>query len=271
METDLANLAGTGLEVVDLETDFEFTRRHLHARDAATQLAGMQRLAQAFVDRPETILQELVNTAVDLCGADSAGISIENKDDAANTTYSWVATAGKYARFVDATLPSYPSACSVCIQRGQPQLFRVHPQFFDLMGIEAEIVTDGILIPWQVEETHGTLWIMAHERTEAFDKNDCRLMEALANFAAMGVRQNRQQKILMRQASASAAAAMANQLAHRINNPLQSLTNLVYLAAEGDSQQDTKALAAEMSSDLNKLSALVKKLLALPIDALNRS
>jgi len=268
MSTDLANLAGTGLEVVNLETDFEFTLRNLHTRDAATQLAGMQRLAQAFVDRPETILQELVNTAVDLCGADSAGISIENKDEADHTTYNWVATAGKYARFADATLPSYPSACSVCIQRGQPQLFRVRPQFFDLMGIEADVVTDGILIPWQVEETRGTLWIMAHERTEAFDRNDCHLMEALANFAAMGVRQNRQQKILMRQASLAAAAAMANQLAHSINNPLQNLTNLVYLAGEGNTDQSAKALATDMAGDLNKLSTLVKKLLALPIESL---
>jgi hypothetical protein len=271
MSTDLANLAGTGLEVVDLETDFAFTRRQLHARDAATQLAGMQRLAQAFVDRPETILQELVNSAVDLCGADSAGISIENRDDDDNTIYNWVATAGKYSRFVNATLPSFPSACSVCIQRGQPQLFRVTPEFFDLMGIEAETVTDGILIPWEMEETRGTLWIMAHERSEAFDKNDCRLMEALASFAAMGVRQNRQQKILMRQASAAAAAAMANQLAHKINNPLQSLTNLVFLAAEGESPQDAKALAKDISGDLSKLSVLVQKLLALPIEALNRS
>ena len=39
---------------------------------------GMRRTERAaFVDQPDTILQELVQTAVDLCGADSAGISIE--------------------------------------------------------------------------------------------------------------------------------------------------------------------------------------------------
>ena len=49
-----------------------------------------------------------------------------------------------------------------------------------------------------------------------------------------------------------------------INNPLQSLTNLVYLAAETQSGTDAKTLAQEMSSDLKRLSELVRKMLELP-------
>ncbi len=40
------------------------------------QIGGMRRLARALVERPEEILQELVNAAVDLCGADGDGISL---------------------------------------------------------------------------------------------------------------------------------------------------------------------------------------------------
>ncbi|MEO6804113.1 MAG: GAF domain-containing protein, partial [Granulicella sp.] len=129
-------------------------------------------------------------------------------------------------------------------------------RFFDLMGVDAPIVTDGILLPWQVDEVRGTIWIMAHERTEAFDAEDCRLMRLLADFAAMAVRNQRQQKKLMEQAKATAAAAMANELAHQINNPLQSLTNVVYLAAEGESGGDAKMLAADLSGDVRRLSGL---------------
>jgi hypothetical protein len=68
----------------------------------------------------------------------------------------------------------------------------------------------------------------------------------------------------MNQASATAAAAMANDLAHQINNPLQSLTNLVYIAAEARSGGDAKALAVELSDHIQRLSVLVNKLLALP-------
>lgn len=255
-----------GLDVLDLRSCPEFEARSLHLRDAARQMQGMQRIAHAFVERPDTILQELVNAAVDLCDADSAGISLEiDKEHRTDTDYfQWVATAGEYERFLNATLPRTPSACSTCLERGQPQLFRVTQRFFDLMGVDAPTVTDGLLLPWQVEEMRGTIWIMAHTRTEAFDSGDCRMMQVLADFSAMAVRHDRQQRTLMQQASATAAAAMANDLAHQINNPLQSLTNLVYLAAEAKSGGDAKALATELSDHIQRLSLLVNKLLALP-------
>ncbi len=68
----------------------------------------------------------------------------------------------------------------------------------------------------------------------------------------------------MEQTRVTAAAAMANDLAHKINNPLQSLTNVLYLAAEGHHGEDAKAMGQQAFADLEKLSALVKKLLALP-------
>jgi signal transduction histidine kinase len=253
----------TGLQVIDLENEPAFAARRLHVRDVAMQMEGLQRVAHAFVEKPETILQELVNAAVDLCGADSAGISIEQEERTETNFYKWVATAGNYANFLNAMLPRYPSACGICLERGRPQLFRVSQRFFDLMGVEAPTVTDGLLLPWQAEETRGTIWIMAHERAEAFDGGDCRMMRVLADFAAMAVRHERQQRALMSQASAAAAAGMANQLAHEINNPLQSLTNLVYLAAQGGKGDDAKLLAVELSDHILRLSVLVSKLLAL--------
>jgi transcriptional regulator with GAF, ATPase, and Fis domain len=266
MGTVSLNPADTGLEVIDLYSDAGFAARHLHTRDAATDMEGMHRLAKAFVEHPETLLQELVNAAVDICGADSAGISIQSHKEGGEIFYHWVATAGKYAPFFDAILPSSPSACGQCIERGRPQIFRVTQRFFDLMGVDAPVVTDGILIPWQVDETRGTIWIMSHTLTEAFDTGDCRMMEVLANFAAMAVRQNGQQQTVLEKARIEAAAEMANELAHAINNPLQSLTNVIYLAAAGNVDNDARTFAREAFVDLERLSALVKKLLSLPFN-----
>jgi hypothetical protein len=47
---------------------------------------------------------------------------------------------------MNAVIPRYPSACGICLERGKPQLFRVGQRFFDTMGIEASLVTDGILL-----------------------------------------------------------------------------------------------------------------------------
>jgi hypothetical protein len=256
----------TGLEVLDLDTNPEFTARSLHTRDVSVQMEGLRRLTHSFVQNPDTILQELVNAAVDLCGADSAGISLETEEKSDANFYHWVATAGQYNGFLNAILPRYPSACGICLDRGNPQLFRVSQRFFDIMGIEAPLVTDGILLPWQVEETRGTIFIMAHGRIAAFDNNDGQMMRVLADFAAMAVRYQQQQRALLQQAKIAAGAAMANKLAHQINNPLQSLMNVAYLAAEGQSGQSAAALGQELSVDLRRLSAVVTESLTPPAD-----
>jgi GAF domain len=258
-------LNDTGLEVIDLLSDPQFAARKLHDRNVSLQTAGLQRLCHAFVENPESILQELVKAAVELCGADSAGISIEREDGTEKEFYHWIATAGVYSDFLNAILPRYPSACGVCLELGRPQLFRVSKRFFEILGVVAPVVTDGLLLPWQVEGSRGTIFIMAHERDQAFDADDLRMMQMLADFAAMGFRQQRQQRKLIAQERVAAAAAMANQLAHQINNPLQSLTNVVYLAAHGESCADAKALANSLAGDVERLSGLVNQLLVLPI------
>jgi transcriptional regulator with GAF, ATPase, and Fis domain len=265
MTTQISDAAETGLEVVDLYGDSDFTARRLHTHDIAIQMESMRRLTSAFVEHPDTLLQELVNAAIDMCGAESAGISIQDRQPDGEVFYHWVATAGKYASFLDAILPSTPSACGECIERGRPQIFRVTQRFFDIMGVNAPVVTDGVLIPWQVEDTHGTIWIMAHEREEAFDQEDCRMMELLASFAAMAVRQRRQNETLILQTKAAAAADMANDLAHAINNPLQSLTNILYLASQEPEVDKPQNFAQQASVELDRLSSLVNRLLALPL------
>jgi hypothetical protein len=260
-----AGLKDTGLEVIDLLSDSQFATRKLHDRNVSLQMAGLQRLCHAFVEDPESILQELVKAAVELCGADSAGISIEREDGTEKEFYHWIATAGVYSDFLNAILPRYPSACGVCLELGRPQLFRVSKRFFEILGVEAPLVTDGLLLPWQVDGTRGTVFIMAHERDQAFDADDLRMMQMLADFAAMGFRHQRQQKKLIEQERAAAAAAMANQLAHQINNPLQSLTNVVYLAAQGQAGEDAKTLGNSLAADVERLSGLVNQLLVLPI------
>ncbi len=264
MDDSVSEFSEIGLQVLDVANDSAFAARRLHSRNGAMQMEGMHRLAIAFVESPDTILQELVNAAVQLCGADSAGISIEREDATEDNFYRWIATAGVYSSFLDASLPRYPSACTICLQRGEPQHFRVSQRFFDLIGVEASLVTDGLLLPWQVEEMRGTIFVISHSRTEAFDAEDLRLMQVLSKFAAMGVRQQRQQAKLLKQAGAAAAAAMANDLAHQINNPLQGLTNILYLAGQSEGVGDERSLALKLICDFERLSILVKDLLELP-------
>jgi nitrogen-specific signal transduction histidine kinase len=77
----------------------------------------------------------------------------------------------------------------------------------------------------------------------------------------------RKQTAMIKQGSAAAAAKMANDLAHEINNPLQSQINLVYVASDGNSGGDAKVLAEELSDHILRLTLLVGKILQLPSGA----
>ena len=112
------------------EADNAFARRNLHWRDIGTQMAGLQRLSRALVEQPDTILQELVNAAVDLCGADSAGISIEKEDGSDQEFYHWIATAGDYQGSLNAILPRYPSARRLMLRTWTPAALHCREEVF---------------------------------------------------------------------------------------------------------------------------------------------
>ena len=264
MNVSAPTLSDSGLEVIDLQSDASFAARRARARDVTVIPDGMRRIAHALVEHPDTVLQVLVETAVEICGADSSAISLEKEDRTEDDYYQWAAVAGQYSSMHNAVFPRYPSGCSICLERGRPQRVRAGKRYFDMLGISAPPVTDGLMFPWQTDEARGTIYILAHSRSEAFDQGDCDIMEILADFAAIGVRHLRQQKPLMERACLAAQAAMANDLAHKINNPLQSLTNILYLAAHGHNGEQAKDVGRQASNHLNRLSALVQELLNLP-------
>ena len=112
--------ANIGLEVTDLQSDLSFAARPIRARDVTVIPEGIRRIAHALVEHPETILQVLVETAVDLCGADSSAISLEKEDPTEDAYYRWVAIAGQYSSMYNAVFPRYPSGCFICLKRGPP-------------------------------------------------------------------------------------------------------------------------------------------------------
>ncbi len=264
MNQNEAELADVGLEVVDLSDHLHYAKRPLRERDRLLAMDGLRRLASAFVEKPESMLQELVEAAVRLCHADSAGISVIRDDKTDKDYYRWIAVAGEYSGFLHASLPVYPSACTVCLQRGNPQLFRVTKRFFDILGVEAPTVHDGILLPWEAEGVRGTIFIISHCNAEAFDSEDLALMKILANFAAIAIRQQGLQQKLVAEARVASAVAMAHELAHEINNPLQGMTNLLFLAKEEEGIGDERSLALKLSPDFDRLKDVAKRLLELP-------
>jgi hypothetical protein len=84
----------TEMQVVDLGNDGGFMTRQIRPRDMTVEVSGIQRLANVFAQRPERILQELVEVSVEMCSADSAGVTIEETLGNGETQFRWIATAG---------------------------------------------------------------------------------------------------------------------------------------------------------------------------------
>jgi GAF domain-containing protein len=250
----------TGMELRDLLADAEFAERARKTRNPKRESAALRRLARVFADKPEVVLQELVDIAVEFCGADSAGISLEELDAADGPRFRWVAISGSFAQYLQGTTPRFFSPCGTCLNSGRAQLYRVTKPYYDFLGVTAEPITDGMLIPWVSEKMRGTIWAVAHQHRETFDPDDYELLNTLAEFVSIAVRHQAQEKVLRQQAQEQARAVLTNELAHKINNPLQSLTNTVFLAGKGDTE--SQAHLQQAAKELSSLSELVRKLLA---------
>ena len=100
-----------------------------------------------------------------------------------------------------------------------------------------------------------------HASEEAFTAEDYELLNSLADFASIILRHQHQQILLRENERTKGVAEMAHKLAHRINNPLQSLTNTIFLARYGKDNVEEHLVQAE--ADLQRLSLQVAKLLNL--------
>lgn len=258
--------AESGMELRDLLSDGEFLHREIASCRADRRFEALNKLARVFADLPDVVLQNLVDIAVEFCGADSAGISLEESHDGSGPSFRWIAIAGSFERYLHGTTPRFFSPCGTCLDSGRPQLYRVTKPYYDFLGVDADPITDGILIPWVSGTTRGTIWAVAHHSRENFCWDDYLLLNSLADFASIAIRHQRQEETLRNQTGEQASAARAHQLAHQINNPLQSLTNTLYLASQDGEQ--TKKFIAQASEQLKELSDLVSKLLSTTKDRL---
>ena len=178
---------GSGVKIEDLLDSREFTRRR-QASDPDRIERALARVRKCLAESPGTALQELVEIAVDLCGADSAGISLEEENEKGELQFRWIAAAGSFERYLNGTTPRFYSPCGTCLDRGVPQLYQVSDPYYNFLGVTAEPILDGILIPWRSDHVQGTIWLVSHQSREAFNRADYELMRELADAVADGIR-----------------------------------------------------------------------------------
>jgi PAS domain S-box-containing protein len=160
---------------------------------------AMQPLAQQMARDPGDLLQVLVDIALTLCQAGTAGVSLLETTPEGTEIFRWTTMTGRLAQAGGST-PRNFSPCGVCLDRGTPQLFS-HPERYFTYFQEANIpIIEGLVLPLVAEDrAPGTIWIMSHDEAHHFDSEDVRVMTNLANFttAALLLKQQQTQDLLV--------------------------------------------------------------------------
>ena len=161
----------------------ELSRRRARPADYSAENRAVMSLVHEMTRPSGNVLQKLVETALDLCRAHSAGVSILEEEDG-RKVFRWRAVAGQWSRFLGGTLPRESSPCGTVLDLDSAVLMS-HPERHYVYSLDAPPIVEVLLVPFHVAgEGVGTIWIIAHDGSRNFDAEDQRIVTNLGQFAS---------------------------------------------------------------------------------------
>jgi len=162
----------------------ELARRSSRPPDYAAEAEALIALAQVMATSPDRVLQRLADTALTLCRAHSAGLSLLEEGDQ-KSNFHWRAIAGQWAPHINGGTPRNFGPCGTVLDQDVAMIC-THPELdFPYWAPIKPVLEEGLLIPFYVKgEAVGTIWVVAHDTSRRFDAEDLRVMTSLGTFAA---------------------------------------------------------------------------------------
>jgi PAS domain S-box-containing protein len=185
------NLQSGSIETQSQDATFSGTlitealyKRPARSADYEAENHALVALAESAAASPQTILHQLVQTCLELCRADSAGISILEPHGETGL-FRWRAIAGEFAPNLNGTMPRQNSPCGIVLDCDDVLLFDRPARHFPDLELVRPLIFENLLVPFHIDgEPAGTLWAIAHTPDRKFDAEDARLLTSLARFAA---------------------------------------------------------------------------------------
>jgi PAS domain S-box-containing protein len=166
-----------------LITDRLSARPHRLPR-AASENKALRALATVMANSPEELPDTLLSFALELCNADTAGLSLLETTSTGETIFRWTNLAGALKGHVGGFTPRGFSPCGVVLDRTTAQLFS-HPEHrFQYFGAAGVPFVEALVVPLSGDHPLGTIWILSHSASTHFDAEDLRIMTSLAEFTS---------------------------------------------------------------------------------------
>ena len=178
---DASDVPGSEMTDGVIVTD-ELARRQSRTADHAAENHALALLAQTMAETPETLLETLAHTALSLCHADSAGVSIVTEDG-----LHWRAVAGAMQPYQGRKLAPQLSPGGIATAHKSAVLMREPARRFSDIADVQPPMHEMLVVPFHRDARPvGTFWVVSHSDRK-FDAEDARLVTSLSRFASAGV------------------------------------------------------------------------------------
>ena len=167
----------------------ELQRRPSHPPDYEKENRALVSLISTLADSPNTILQTLAETILDITQCDSAGLSLLTSDgktpDACGKRFYWPAIAGMWNPHVGGGTPRNFGPCGDVLDKNRTLLFKHFERRYPYLLPVIPAAEECLLVPFYVAgEAVGTIWAIMHSDRRRFDAEDDRVMASLGKFAS---------------------------------------------------------------------------------------
>jgi signal transduction histidine kinase/CheY-like chemotaxis protein len=239
----------------------ELSRRPFRPPNHEAENRALVALAQEMASSPDGVLQRLVDWALDLCAAHSAGITLTEQGEDGQPVLRWHAVAGRFASLLGNLMPRDFSPCGVVLNENAPQLFlRPERHYPYLLQVDPPVV-EGLLLPFAVAgEPVGTIWVLTHDESHTFDAEDLRVLQSLAKLAGVAYQMVFSVKAL-EEADRRKDEFLAV-LAHELRNPLTPIRSAVQiLRREETPEADLRSARETIDRQVCQMTHLIDDLL----------
>ncbi|MFP3557248.1 response regulator [Paraburkholderia sp. SIMBA_049] len=166
----------------------ELRRRASRAPEYERESHALVRLARAQTGPRDLLLRTVVDAALDLCRAGSAGISLLEEPDG-NRQFRWLALTGEVGALQGKLTAWRDCPCAAALDARESLLFIDPAETFEVLHGLQTPVSEGLVVPIETDGVPlGAIWVMSHSTARRFEREDVRLLSSLSAVAGSAIR-----------------------------------------------------------------------------------